>query len=125
MRCTCGSEAFQKFGTYYRDGNRIQRLKCKQCDGITSDTALRPLGNLRVSLDDAVRVVELLIEGMTVRGASRIMRLHQQTILNILEVAGKKSSTLLNERVRGIKAENIEVDELYSYVGTRPEAIPA
>lgn len=121
MRCQCGSEAFQKFGTYYRDGNRIQRLKCKLCDAVTSDTALRPLGNLRVPIEQAVQVVSLLVEGMTIRGASRITRLHQQTILNILEVAGEKSAALLRDRIHGIAAENVEVDELYSYVGMRPE----
>jgi len=121
VRCKCGSEAFQKFGTYVRDGNRIQRLKCKQCDAVTSDTSLRPLGSLRVSIEQATLVVGLLVEGMTIRGAARLTRLHQQTILNILEVAGEKSAVLLNERIRGIKAENVEVDELYSYVGMRPE----
>ena len=63
----------------------------------------------------------MLVEGMTIRGAARITRLHQQTILNILEIAGEKCARLLNEKIRAIQAENVEVDELYSYVGTRPE----
>lgn len=72
LRCKCGSEAFQKFGTYFRDGNRIQRLKCKVCDTVLSDTSLRPLGNLRVPIEQAALVTGLLVEGMTVRGASRL-----------------------------------------------------
>lgn len=117
----CGSEAWQKFGTYYRDGNRIQRLKCKQCDRVTSDTTLRPLGSLRISLDQAVQVISLLAEGMGIRGTSRVTGLHQQTILNLLETAGEKCAKLLDERIRNVQAENVEVDELYSYVRTRPE----
>ena len=121
MRCVCGSEAFQKFGTYYRDGQRIQRLKCKACELVTSDTSLRPLGSLRVPLEKATLIVRLLVEGNGIRGVSRITGLHQQTILNVLETAGRKCTTLLDERIRGVRAEQIEVDELYSYVGCRPE----
>ena len=121
MKCTCGSEAWQKFGTYYRDGNRIQRLKCKQCERVTSDTAQRPLGSLRISLEQAVQVISLLAEGMGIRGTSRVTGLHQQTILNLLETAGEKCTKLLDERIRNVQAGNVEVDELYSYVGTRPE----
>lgn len=89
-----------------------------------SDTSLRPLGNLRVPFEQAVKVVSLLTEGMGIRGTSRVMGLHQQTVLNILEMAGKKCAALLNDRIRNVKAENIEVDELYSYIKTRPENTP-
>jgi IS1 family transposase len=58
---------------------------------------------------------------MGIRGTSRVTGLHQQTILNILESAGEKCAKLLDERVQNIPAGNIEVDELYSYVKTRPE----
>jgi transposase-like protein len=73
VQCACGSEAWQKFGTYYRDGKRIQRLKCKVCEKVTSDTASRPLGSLRVSMEQAVQVVSLLTEGMGIRGTSRLL----------------------------------------------------
>ena len=58
---------------------------------------------------------------MGIRGVSRITGLHQQTVLNILQSAGEKCAKLLDERVRNVQAENVEVDELYSYVLTRPE----
>lgn len=72
-------------------------------------------------LEQAVRVVSLLVEGVGIRAASRLTGLHQQTVLNILGVAGEKCEALLKERIRGIEAANVEVDELYSYVGVRPE----
>jgi len=121
VRCSCGSEAWQKFGTYFRDGNRIQRLKCKQCGLVASDAAHRPLGNLRVPIDQAVKVISLLTEGMGIRGTSRVTGLHQQTILNLLESVGEKCAKLLDERIQNVPGGNIEVDELYSYVKTRPE----
>lgn len=58
---------------------------------------------------------------MGIRGCSRVTGLHQQTILNILERAGQRCAKLLDERIRNVQADNVEVDELYSYVGTRPE----
>ena len=82
---------------------------------------MRPLGSLRVPLEQAIKVTHLLCEGMGIRGTSRVMNLHQQTILNILEIIGTKCARLLDERIRGIEAGYFEVDELYSYVGMRPE----
>jgi IS1 family transposase len=72
-------------------------------------------------LDEAAKVISLLTEGMGIRGTSRVTGLHQQTVLNILEAAGKKCAKLLDARIRNVPAENVEVDELYSYVRTRPE----
>jgi len=121
VQCKCGSEAFQKFGTYLREGVKIQRFKCKSCGDVFSDTSARPLLNLRVPFDQALRVVGLLVEGMGIRAASRVTGLHQQTVLNILETVGAKCASLLDRRVRGVSGAVIECDELYSYVGCRPE----
>jgi hypothetical protein len=41
-----------------------------------------------------------------------------------LELAGKKCATLLDERVKNVCADNVEVDDLYSYIITRPENTP-
>lgn len=70
-----------------------------------------------MDFDKACQVVHLLCESMGIRAIQRFTGLHQETILNILESAGQKAARFLDEKVRNLKAEQIQVDEIASYVG--------
>ena len=43
---------------------------------------------MRLPLDQAVRILQLLLEGMSVRSAERITGVHRDTILRLLVLAG-------------------------------------
>lgn len=65
-------------------------------------------------------MARMLCENLGIRAVSRLTGLHQQTILNVLETVGAKCEEFLREKVRNVPAEEIAVDELYSYVGRHP-----
>lgn len=69
-------------------------------------------------------MVKMLCEGLGVRAIARLTGLHQETILNVLTSAGEHCAKLLDAKVRRIVAEQVEVDELYSYVGCHPANAP-
>src|SRR5439155_3786992 len=95
----------------------FQRYRCKQCGKTHSDFPDRPLDNLRVPLDQAVRVLELLCEGVGIRATERLTGLNRRTVLNVLEVAGQKCKALLDAKCKNLKVEEVQIDELYSFVG--------
>jgi len=73
-------------------------------------------------------VIHLLCEGVGIRAISRLTNLHQQTVLNILESAGEKAQRFLEANVRNVKAEQVQADELVSFVyskeqNTKPEDV--
>jgi IS1 family transposase len=77
------------------------------------------LGDLRLSEEKVVFVLRLLCEGTSVRAAERLSGVHRNTVLSILELAGQKAQTVLENRLRNLNPEHIEIDELWSFVHTK------
>jgi hypothetical protein len=90
-----------------------------RCGKYFSDT--QPLQGLRVEFDKAAQVVSLLCEGMGIRAASRLTGLHRDTVLNILEMAGQKCLAFMDANVRDVKAEHVQIDEIFTFVYTKPQ----
>jgi len=67
----------------------------------------------------ALSVLSHLIEGCSVRTTERLTHVHRDTILKALLVAGAKCEALMHARIKGLKVEDVECDELWSYVGMK------
>ena len=76
----------------------------------------RPLDSLRVPLDTAVNIVNMLAEGVGVRAAARLANVHPDTVLAILEVVGAKCAYFLDKTVRDWPFQFVQVDELFCFV---------
>jgi len=74
-----------------------------------------------VDFDKACQVVNLLCEGMGIRAASRLTGLDRGTVLAILETAGAKMAAFLDAKVRNVKAEFVQVDEIFNFVYSKPQ----
>jgi IS1 family transposase len=77
------------------------------------------LDGVRVDADKTLQVVKMLCEGLGVRSASRLSGLNQRTILNILTTAGEHCAQLLNEKIRGLKPEPVEIDECWTFIANK------
>lgn len=66
-----------------------------------------------------VQVVNLLVEGVGIRAASRLTQLDQKTILKIVLSAGERAAQVLDEKVRNVTVESVQVDELFCFVGCK------
>jgi len=94
----------------------LQRYRCRECGRTFSDIPERPLDSLRIPLDKAVQIIGLLVEGVGIRACERLAGVHRDTVLAVLEVAGQKCARLMDERVRNVPFEFVQVDELFSFV---------
>jgi IS1 family transposase len=101
----------------------VQRYRCIRCGKTFSED--QPLDGVRIDDAEAAHVVHLLCEGVGIRAISRLANLHQKTVLNVLESAGSHCARLLDARIRNVAPEQIQIDELYSFVHCRPENIEA
>jgi hypothetical protein len=59
-----------------------------------------------------------------IRAISRFTGLNQETVLNVLEVAGQKAARLLDDKIRNVKVVNAEIDELHAFVFSRKDHSP-
>lgn len=117
MTChNCKSDC-KKFGFFGPE--RIQRYRCKQCGKCYADIPERPLDALRVSFDKAVQITHMLCEGVGIRACARLTHTHRDTVLAILELAGRKAASLMDKRVRNHPFEFVQVDELFCFVGCK------
>jgi transposase-like protein/IS1 family transposase len=110
----CQTQAF-KFGIQ----NGFQRYRCKTCKRTFSDIPSRPLDTLRVEPAKAYQVIHMLVEGVGIRAIERLTGLNRRTVLAILATAGDKCARLMDSKVRNVKAEHVQVDELYAFVNCK------
>jgi transposase-like protein/IS1 family transposase len=118
MTCLrCKHAEARRFGTYGR--KRIQRYRCPACNSTFSEPRQRPLGRHYTDPATAARIINLLLEGMSVRAVSRVTGVHKGTILSLLLTIGDKCRTLFDKRVRGIRPQFVQADELWTFVHTK------
>jgi transposase-like protein/IS1 family transposase len=97
-----------------RKGN--QRYRCNQCRKTFQEMKENLLGAMRIPLDRAEMCLKLLLEGMSIRSVQRITGLHQETILNLLVMAGKRCESLMKDRIKGVAVKDVEADEIWGFV---------
>lgn len=97
----------------------IQRYRCKICKKTKFDLPVNPLVNLRIPFEKAVEVVGMLAEGVGIRAIERLAQLNRRTVLAILRVAAEKSASLIDDKIRNLKAAHVQADELVSFVGMK------
>jgi IS1 family transposase len=61
----------------------------------------------------------MLVEGVSIRSIQRITGVEKKTILSLLVLAGEKCERLLDEKIRKAKVNDIQLDEIWAYVGMK------
>jgi IS1 family transposase len=69
----------------------------------------------RLSADKRRQILHLMVEGNTVNGIERLTGASKHTILRLLELAGKACMAHHDRAVRGVKAQRVECDEIWSF----------
>lgn len=112
---SCTHESFKKHG---KNATGKQRLRCKACGHSWLEDTPQPLGSMRIGMKDATMVLGMLLEGMSIRAASRLTGLHQDTIGDLILTAGENCESLM-ESIQGVEARDVECDEIWSFVGCK------
>ncbi len=113
MVCHNCQLAAKKFG---KDRKGVQRYRCNACRKTFSELQDRPLGAIRLPLDKVIQVLQLLVEGVSVRSTERITGVEKKTILALLARVGDRCEMLLENLIREIPVKDIQCDELWGYV---------
>jgi hypothetical protein len=76
-------------------------------------------GSMRISIEKAETCLQLLLEGMSIRSIQRVTGPHQETVLDLLVLAGEKCERLMNERIKDVPVKDVEADEIWGFVGMK------
>lgn len=116
MTChNCKIEA-KKFG---KDRKGNQRYRCSKCRKTFQAYRERLLGSMYLSEEKALMVLQMLVEGNSVRSINRITGIEKKTILTLLNVAGERCQDLTNRKMRKVKCTDLQFDEIWTYVGMK------
>jgi len=119
----CQHEKLTKHG---KDRKGCQRWKCRNCGStVTNDDHSRPLGKMRIDEDDAIRVLGMLLEGMSIRACERITGLKRDTICDLVLHVGQNCDRFLADNVRDVATKAAELDELWGFVGCKAKTAEA
>lgn len=75
--------------------------------------------------DKKIAILTGLTEGCSIRSVSRMTGSHIETILKLLVESGQKAQAVLDERMRGIRADALEMDELWTYIAKKQRRLTA
>lgn len=116
MTChNCKIEA-KKFG---KDRYGNQRFRCNSCRKTFQALKEKMLGNMYLAEEEALLCLQLLVEGNSVRSIERITGIEKKTILTLLVLAGQKCEALLESKLRKVKTNDLQLDEIWSFVGMK------
>jgi IS1 family transposase len=71
---------------------------------------------MHISEDRAVLALQLLLEGNSIRSTERITKLDRNTIMSLLVRAGERCKRLMDEKMRNLHLEHLQIDEIWTYV---------
>lgn len=67
-------------------------------------------------IDKKLTVLNAMIEGNSIRSTERMTGIHRDTIMRLAARTGEQCSQFLDMRVRGIRSERVQADEIWTYV---------
>jgi IS1 family transposase len=73
----------------------------------------------RLSLDRQAQAISCLVEGNSIRSTERMTDIHRDTIMRLLIRVGDACANLMDETMRDLTCERIQVDEIWAYVGKK------
>src|SRR2546425_13252101 len=113
MTCHFCQATAKKYGRYGL--KKIQRYRCLQCGRTFSDEQEKALDEMRISVEDFTRIIELLTEGVGINATARLSGVNTRTVLRCLELAGERCQAVLDSRIRDVRVEQVQADEIWAF----------
>lgn len=70
----------------------------------------------RLSIQKKTQIIQLLVEGNSLRATSRIADVAFNTVLKFLPQVGSACMNFHNETVKGVKCKRLQADEIWSFI---------
>lgn len=110
---SCTHDDKRKYGT---DRKGRQRHKCCLCGAVVTEAEPNLLGGMYLSLERAEQILNMLVEGSSVRATARVTNTSQETILKLLVFVGQRCKRYMDKRFRDITVTRAQADEVWQYV---------
>src|SRR3954449_2122172 len=79
----------------------------------------------KLPLDKRTQILAMLCEGSSMRSISRVCDVSINTVSKLLVDAGKACAAFHDDKVRGVKARRVQVDEIWSFTAAKQKNVAA
>lgn len=77
----------------------------------------------KLSADERAKVLQLLCEGMAIRAVSRVTGVNKNTIIKLLNDAGRALGVYQDAAFRNLGCKRVQVDEIWSFTYCKQRAV--
>ncbi len=78
----------------------------------------------QLPLAKRVQIVNMLVEGSSLRSTSRVCDVSINTVTKVLVEVGRACEQFHDEKVRKVQARNVQCDEIWSFVYSKQKNVP-
>ena len=72
-----------------------------------------------VPLARRTQIIHCLVEGNSIRSTERLTNTHRDTVMRLMVEVGDGCAKLMDEEMRDLSCQRLQVDEIWSYVGKK------
>ena len=108
-----------KSGTYKKQNETKQMLKCNTCNKRFSETHNTVFFNSHYSDEQIMQIIRCTIEGNGVRSTARILGLSKDGVNKITLKLGEHCQHILSNLLHSLHLEECQLDELWSFVNKK------
>lgn len=77
----------------------------------------------KLKIDQQASIISALVEGNSIRSTERMTGVHRDTIMRLMLRVGDSCHNLMDQTMRNLPCRNIQVDEIWGYVGKKQRHI--
>src|SRR5581483_1258553 len=77
----------------------------------------------RLSIERQAQIIHALVEGNSIRSVERMTNTHRDTIMRLSVRIGEGCAALMNNEMRNLSCERIQVDEIWAYVAKKQRQV--
>lgn len=78
----------------------------------------------RLSIEERAKILGCMVEGNSIRATSRLTGADKKTVLRLLAEFGEACHRFHNEKVRGVKSQRVQCDEIWSFCYSKQANVP-
>jgi IS1 family transposase len=76
---------------------------------------------MNINQEKQNQILNMFVEGLSVRSISRLTGVHKTTILRLLVMAGNRCKQILNKKMTNLSFKSVQCDEIWTFVHTKED----
>jgi transposase-like protein len=108
-----------KAGTYRKQGEKKQMLRCKICGKRFSETHNTIFFNSHYDEKTIQNIISHIAEGIGIRATSRLLGLSKDSVNLVVLKAGEYADEVMSNLLRNLCLVECQMDELWSFINKK------